>query len=80
MEKIKEGSPETGSTRRTTILLRHEDQLNLERVAGIQGGISDVEAIRRSLNLARELLEWTKVEGGEVILQKGRRRERIRFL
>ena len=69
-----------GQTKRTTILLRQEDQLNLQKVAAIQGGISDVEAIRRSLNLARELLEWTKMEGGEIILEKGRRRERIRFL
>lgn len=71
---------QSGATKRTTILLRQEDQDNLEKVAEIQGGISDVEAIRRSLNLARELLEWTKMEGGEVILKKGHRRERIRFI
>ena len=66
--------------RRTTILLRPEDQKNLRSVAEMQGGVSDVEAIRRSLSLARELLQWVKVEEGEIILQKGKRRERIRFL
>lgn len=69
-----------GETKRTTILLRPEDQSNLQKITSLQGGISDVEAIRRSLNLACELLDWTKNQGGEVILQKGRRRERIRFL
>jgi hypothetical protein len=77
-EQVIEGKATT--MRRTTVLLREDDQRNLERVAAMQGGISDVEAIRRSLNLARELLEWAKEEGGEIILQKGRRRERIRFL
>lgn len=73
----------TGSgteSKRTTVVLRPEDKRNLDAVAAMQGGISDVEAIRRSLNLARELLEWVKVENGEVILQKGRRKERIRFI
>ena len=81
MEKMREEqTTQTSDIKRTTILLRREDQRNLEAVAAIQGGISDVEAIRRSLSLARELLEWAKLEGGEVILQKGRRRDRIRFL
>ena len=66
--------------KRTTVLLREEDQRNLELVKELQGGISDVEAIRRSLSLAQELLRWTKEEGGEIFLQKGRRRDRIRFL
>jgi hypothetical protein len=66
--------------RRTTVILRPEDQQNLVRVREMQGGVSDVEAIRRSLSLVRELLEWTKLEGGDIILQKGRRKERIRLL
>jgi hypothetical protein len=69
-----------GSLKRTTVELREDDQHNLARLSEIQGGISDVEAIRRSLGLARELLEWSKIEGGEVILQKGKHREKIRFL
>lgn len=69
-----------GPVKRTTVELREDDQLNLSRVAEIQGGISDAEAIRRSLGLARELLEWSKLQGGEIILQKGRHREKIRFL
>jgi hypothetical protein len=65
-------------TRRTTILLRSDDQENLSQVAELLNS-SDTDAIRRALRLTKELLEWQQ-DGGQIILQKKTRRERLRFL
>jgi len=68
------------SEKRTTVVLRPQDQENVSVISRLQGGIPDTLAIRQSLNLMRELLEFVKEQGGEVILAKGRRKERIRFI
>jgi hypothetical protein len=65
--------------RRTTILLRPEDDENLKWISQTSG-TPDAETIRRSLRLMRELMSWEREEGGQIILQKGKTKERIRFL
>jgi hypothetical protein len=65
---------------RTTIVLSAEDRQRLRQLSDLQGGISEVEAIRRAIRLAAELMTFQKMENGAVVLEKGRSRERIRFL
>jgi hypothetical protein len=63
---------------RTTVLLRLQDVENLKTISREQG-TTDTEAIRRAIRLMREMLDW-QMEGGSLVLEKGRARERIRFL
>lgn len=65
--------------KRTTVLLRPDDLRNLKAIARASG-TTDTEVIRRALRLMRELLSWESDEGGQIILEKGAVRERIRFL
>jgi len=66
------------NSRRTTIILRPEDDHNLRSITE-KTGTTDTEAIRRALKLMNELLTWERDEGGEIILQKGKQKEWIRF-
>lgn len=63
-------------TKRTTIVLRPEDQENLDQVAVLGGTYTTTAAIRRSLKLAREILEWIE-GGGDVVLAKPRSKARL---
>jgi hypothetical protein len=66
--------------KRTSVVLSDADQIALREVCDLQGGISETEAIRRSLRLAAELLTFSKKDGGRIVLEKGKDREQIRFL
>ena len=79
MDPTQIADPDDQTTKRTTVLLRPGDIENLKAVARATG-TTDTETIRRSLRLMRELLSWERDEGGQILLQKGRHRERIRFM
>jgi len=77
-EVLSTDHPNTNGTRRTTILLRPDDEASLRALSNSMG-TTDTESIRRALRLMSELMTW-QAEGGKVVLERGRLRETIRFL
>jgi hypothetical protein len=65
--------------KRTTVTLRPTDKDNLAALVALLGGVSDMEAIRRSLEVAVQVLSRQR-DGWAVKLRKGRSSETVRFL
>jgi hypothetical protein len=68
----------TTSTKRTTVQLDEQDQETLKELARRQR-LTEMESIRRSIRLANDLMAWQE-SGGEIVLQRDRERERLRFV
>jgi hypothetical protein len=66
------------TSKRTTILLDPEDQQALQDLKTLQR-TTDMEAIRRSIRIARQLIAWQKA-GGDIVLEKGKDRTRLMFM
>lgn len=65
-------------SKKTTVSLDETDKGSLEAIAAALKS-SENESIRKALRLTLELIEHQQA-GGEIILQKGRNRQGLRFL